>query len=113
MRCLFCGSDDLTVLQTFAKDESIMVKDVLGTFDGNVVEVAPTEVKLSVTRRRVKCKNCHQIFWTVEHFEKTPHTAKVQKMLQADYMLFTDPGFRSDLTEDEKNRIKNLLEAMD
>lgn len=113
MRCIFCGSDNLKTIQTFANGESVKAKDILGTFDGGIVEVAPVEIDLPVTRRRVKCNNCHQIFWTVEHFEKTPHTAKVQKLMQADYMLYTDPGFRSDLTEDEKLRIKNLLEAMD
>lgn len=111
MKCMFCGSEDLSTIETH-KNFSIKAKDVIGTYDGQVQEVKPVELEIPATRRKIRCNNCRCYFFTVEHFEKTTKNARVQKMIVADYSLFTDYGIRSDLTESEKADLSRLIQEL-
>lgn len=88
MLCMFCGSDDLKTVETYSKGQFVKghraIKD---QWDGET-EI----VSIPITRRKVKCNNCKNHFWTVEHFEKSTRASTVHKKITERLMLYNFGG---------------------
>ena len=111
MKCMFCGSENLTTTNTYAKGETITAYKPTAN-DNMSVGMEPFE--LSVKRRRVKCNNCRQYFFTIEHFEKTTGSAKVPQYIISNLTLVKDTTdqMRYNFTEEEKEKINALMREM-
>lgn len=80
MKCPFCDSENLTTNQTHAKGETLDVtKLVEAQVQGeSTLSVSSSVYPLSVTRRKIKCRDCGNLFVTVELFERSTNKSKDQ-----------------------------------
>lgn len=112
MKCLFCGSEDLKTVQTHSKNEFIQANKIGSRDDGTGgIEVFSEPFELSVTRRKMRCNNCKQHFWSVEHFEKSTLASQPQLALITNLTLVNNsPVVNCNLTEEDKERLNKLLQ---
>lgn len=111
MKCMFCGSYDLATIETYTKDQFVEGKQIAGHPDmDGVVEVKPEMIPISVTRRKMKCKNCKNHFWTVEHFDKSTKASSVQKLMVAELTLYNNSDIKSNLTDEDKEKLNRLIQ---
>ena len=80
MKCPFCDSENLTTNQTHAKGETLDVTKLVETqVQGeSTLSVSSSVYPLSVTRRKIKCNDCGNLFVTVELFERSTNKSKDQ-----------------------------------
>ena len=111
MKCIYCGSDDLKVNNTYSNEQSIQANRIVDKTNPNgEIEVVSEPFDLSVTRRKIKCNCCGQCFWTIEHFERTSTRASKQQFIITNLTLVDNNSIKSTLTEDEKANLTKLIQ---
>ena len=95
MLCMFCGSDDLSTIETYSKGQFIEGHRAIGDKYIYHLDGETESVSIPVTKRKMKCNNCKNHFWTVEHFEKSTRASTVQKKIVDNLMLY-DIGGKED-----------------
>ena len=112
MKCFFCNSDDLKITHTDSKNESVTVSQfVTKPINNGIAEMVQKPIKISATRRKVKCKACGRCFWTVEHFESSTKRTDIQQTICSN-MLIGDIATEmpnSDLSYDDKELLREQL----
>jgi transcriptional regulator NrdR family protein len=112
MKCYFCGSDDLTIRETRSKGESVTVSQMVTEGEG-IMELVKKPVKVSATRRKVKCNACNRYFWTVEHFESSTKRTDIQEQLLSDDIVIGDIHTElppCQLSAEEKEKLTKLIQ---
>lgn len=114
MKCPFCDSEELTTSKTYAKGETLDVTKLTDKMIAgeSTISVSSEVYPLSVTRRKIKCNHCGNLFFTVELFERSTNKSSAQ--LQANLNVLISkrniPRNEKGLTEAQKQDIYNQIQ---
>lgn len=114
MNCPFCNTDDLTIIRTYGKGETLPVTMLTEQSVNGTASVSSRNELLSVSRRKVRCNSCNAKFFTVELFEKTAQQSMIKAVANIDVVMKQELNcnFGNDLTQEQKDNITKLLQDL-